>query len=334
MNRRRVVLLARPGVACERTQEALAQAGAELAACLDPLVADEALVRAHAPEAVLVVLDPMVEQVLDRYQGLLADPTLDALFEDADVAARREGWEAARWARHLRAKLHGHADVLPPAAGAAAAGASGGMAEADLRFEEDMRRIQLAAAQVELDPAADRRSAPRLAGAVVIAAGLGGPDVVRQLLAALPAHFPRPVVLDQRIEGGHYDRLVRQMQRVSALPVVLAQAGEPLRAGSVYVLPARLDVVAAPGGLQLAEVAGDPRFAALPPADSALLLLSGADAGLVDTALAIRLGGGLALGQAADNCYDPAASQQLVARGGEAEPVAGLVRRLLQRWSA
>src|SRR5690606_18463673 len=30
------------------------------------------------------------------------------------LAVQREGWEAARWARHLSAKLHGHDDVLPP----------------------------------------------------------------------------------------------------------------------------------------------------------------------------------------------------------------------------
>src|SRR5690606_31697527 len=33
------------------------------------------------------------------------------------VAAKREGWDAARWVRHLAAKLGGHQDVLPPGAG-------------------------------------------------------------------------------------------------------------------------------------------------------------------------------------------------------------------------
>ena len=113
--RKRVVLLARAGVSCERTQAALAQAGAELAATLDPVEAGEQDVRAASPDAVMVVLDPAVEQALDKFDGLLGDPSLDIMFEDADVAARRVGWEAARWARHLDAKLNGHDNVLPKA---------------------------------------------------------------------------------------------------------------------------------------------------------------------------------------------------------------------------
>ncbi|MCP2839698.1 chemotaxis protein CheB, partial [Salmonella enterica] len=56
-------------------------------------------------------------------------------------------------------------------------------------------------------------------GAVVVLAGIGGPDAVRQLLGALPAGFPRPVLVRQRLDGGRYDKLVAQMQRVSAMPV-------------------------------------------------------------------------------------------------------------------
>jgi chemosensory pili system protein ChpB (putative protein-glutamate methylesterase) len=44
-----------------------------------------------------------------------------------------------------------------------------------------------------------------------------------------------------------------------------------------------------------------------------MLLLSGAAPALVDAALAMRMAGGLALGQATENCFDPAASQALAA---------------------
>src|SRR5690606_28501649 len=46
--------------------------------------------------------------------ALLSDPAVLVMFDEADVAARRDGWDAARWVRHLAAKLHGHGDVLPP----------------------------------------------------------------------------------------------------------------------------------------------------------------------------------------------------------------------------
>ncbi len=336
-NRKRVVLLARPGAERDRTQAAIAAAEADIAAVLDPSDASEEDVRAVAPDALLVILDPAVEHALDRFDGVLGDPGLDIMFEDADVAARREGWEAARWARHLNAKLYGHDDVLPRAkASPAVADPNEHMKAEDERFRDDLETLQLRVAAMPEVPRDDDMHAATQSkrGVVVIAAGVGGPDAVRQLLGGLPEGFPLPVVLRQRIEGGQYDKLVRQMQRASQLRVVLAQAGDPLQPGTVHVLPNGLDVQAAPAGLVFAPIDGQPTFAAMPPGDSALLLLSGADLALVDRALALSMAGGLALGQSTENCFDPAASNALVARGGEAEAIAKLPHKLLQRWPA
>lgn len=325
MSARRVLVLARAGAARDRTEAALRQAGAVLAGVLDPAGADEAQVRAAAPDAVLVVLDPVAEAALEKFDAVLADPSLLVLFDDAEVAARRDGWEAARWARHLTAKLQGHRDVLPAPPGGAPA----------RDFEQEMHDLTMEVAALQpLAPAAVGSAVALPDGAVVVAAGIGGPDAVRQLLGELPEDFPRPVLLRQRIEGGQYDRLVRQMQRAARMPVVLASAGEPLCRGHVHVMPDHLDVGEAPAGLHFVEVAGEPRFAALRPGDSAMLLLSGAAPALVDAALAMRMAGGLALGQATENCFDPAASQALAARGGEADSLAGMSRQLLQRWPA
>ena len=323
MNARRVLVLARAGAARDRTEAALRQAGAELAGTLDPAEVDGDQVRAVAPDVVLVVLEPVAEAALGKFNDVLADPAFEVMFDDADVAARRDGWEAARWARHLAAKLHGHQDVLPAASGR-------GFAQ-----EVEALALQVAA----LPPVAHAQSGSAAAqaqpdGAVVAAAGVGGPDAVRQLLGELPETFPRAVLLRQRVEGGQYDRLVRQMQRAARMQVMLASAGEPLRRGAVYVMPDGLDVGAAPAGLHFVQATGEPRFAALRPADSAMLLLSGAAPALVDVALAMRWAGGLALGQAAENCCDPAASQALVARGGDARSLAEMSRQLLQRWPA
>ena len=332
--RKRVVVLTRPGSARERTGAAIAEAGADVVAVLDPAVATEAEVRDAKPDAVLVILDPATEQALQKFDGVLGDPGLEIMFEDAEVAAKREGWEAARWARHLGAKLYGHGDVLPRAKGASPASDSnqrGG--NQDARFRQEMEALQRQVAAMPDVPRARVADAAKT-GAVVIAAGVGGPDAVRQLLGGLPAGFPRPVLLRQRIEGGQYDKLVRQMQRATQLPVALAQPGDPLQAGTVHVLADGIDVQDAPAGLVFAAIDGQPSFAALVPGDSALLLLSGADPALVDRALALSLAGGLALGQSPDNCFDPAASTALVARGGAALGLAGLPLKLLQRWPA
>ena len=332
--RKRVVVLTRPGSARERTGAAIAEAGADVVAVLDPAVATEAEVRDAKPDAVLVILDPATEQALQKFDGVLGDPGLEIMFEDAEVAAKREGWEAARWARHLGAKLYGHGDVLPRAKGASPASDSnqrGG--NQDARFRQEMEALQRQVAAMPDVPHARVADAAKT-GAVVIAAGVGGPDAVRQLLGGLPAGFPRPVLLRQRIEGGQYDKLVRQMQRATQLPVALAQPGDPLQAGTVHVLADGIDVQDAPAGLVFAAIDGQPSFAALVPGDSALLLLSGADPALVDRALALSLAGGLALGQSPENCFDPAASNALVARGGAALGLAGLPLKLLQRWPA
>ena len=332
--RKRVVVLTRPGSARERTGAAIAEAGADVVAVLDPAVATEAEVRDAKPDAVLVILDPATEQALQKFDGVLGDPGLEIMFEDAEVAAKREGWEAARWARHLGAKLYGHGDVLPRAKGASPASDSnqrGG--NQDARLRQEMEALQRQVAAMPDVPRARVADAAKT-GAVVIAAGVGGPDAVRQLLGGLPAGFPRPVLLRQRIEGGQYDKLVRQMQRATQLPVALAQPGDPLQAGTVHVLADGIDVQDAPAGLVFAAIDGQPSFAALVPGDSALLLLSGADPALVDRALALSLAGGLALGQSPDNCFDPAASNALVARGGAALGLAGLPLKLLQRWPA
>lgn len=322
MSRTRVVVLARPGAARDRTETAVREAGGELVATLDPTACDAAAVAAAAAEALLVVLDPLVEAALDGLDALLTDPALMVMFEDADVAAKREGWEAARWARHLAAKLHGHADVLPAAP----------PPDANQGLAKEMEALAKQVAELpKLSPVVGTPQV-QVDGALVIAAGVGGPDAVRQLLGSLPAGFPRAVLLRQNITGGQYDKLVRQMQRASQLPVSLGKPGDVLVRGQLYVLPDALDIQQSGEQLVLVEAETAARFAALRAADSGMLLLSGADPAMVDIALALRLGGALVYGQAPDNCFDPATSKSLVARGGEARSLAEMSHLLLQRW--
>ncbi len=322
MSGRRVVVLARAGAARDQSQAAVLQAEAEVVATMDPIETSEAEVRAATPDALLVVLDPVTEQALGNLEDLFSDPTLEVLFDDADVAAKRSGWDLARWSRHLAAKLQGHGNVLPapPTKEPTAKG-----------FASEAAEIALSMAlltSVDEVPV----QAPKIDGAVIVVAGIGGPDAVRQLLGGLPSTFPRAVLLRQHIEGGQYDRLVRQLQRATPLSVMLAQAGETLRTGMVYVIPDGLDVQAGNHGGVFVEANGEPQFAALPRADSAMLLLSGASASQVDVALSMRYGGSQVYGQAPENSFDPSASALLVARGGETRSLAELTRLLIERW--
>ena len=110
----RVALLARPGNACDRLQTALRDAGADVVLVADPTLTDADNVRAAGVQAILVALEPSVEDALERFDGVLDDPAITVIFDEADLAAQREGWDAARWVRHLAAKLKGADDVLPP----------------------------------------------------------------------------------------------------------------------------------------------------------------------------------------------------------------------------
>src|ERR1700741_3555446 len=120
-NARRVVLLARPGAARERMREALDQAGANVVVEADPATSDQASVLTAQPEAALIVLDAATDEALERFDGVLSNPQIEVLFEEAELVLGRVGWDAARWVRHLRAKLGLSDTVLPPGRSAAAA---------------------------------------------------------------------------------------------------------------------------------------------------------------------------------------------------------------------
>lgn len=385
----RVALLARPGQACERLGAALRDAGADVVMVADPTEAQPAAVAASGAQAVLIALEPSIEDALERFDSLLADPDMIVIFEEADLAAQREGWDAARWMRHLAAKLGRRDDVLPPGTEAESdvaiepgrlslyqrpeshadvaafadeaqshapdvprdAGldpASGPEtlhslrdgdsdrarfqeddSETTGRFHRDLDDLQQRIADMQLENAPRAGSGGQ--GVVMILAGIGGPDAVRQLLAELPPGFSRPVLVLQRLDGARHDKLVRQMQRATTMPVQLAEPGAALQPGHVYVLPAELGLVAEAGGLVFGNDGGDV-FAALPAADSAIVMLSGSDPALVDEAMHQSWNGAVVVAQSPDGCYDTAATDALIARGAEAGTPADLARRLAARW--
>lgn len=407
---KRVALLARPGEARERLRVALHEAGADIVLEDDPNTLDADALGGSAPQVVLVALEPAIEDSLERFDSVLHDPAVAVIFDEADLAARRQGWDAQRWARHLAAKLHGHRDVLPPGreedmvlqlepglpvtpaqlhegdgialhleeaadralelpsddfaytGGLQARQAGEHVVDADdwLRTAGQETapapspavppplplpdapsvpppipapKFDLSSLELEPLDAGGTSAAARVQGAVLVFAGIGGPDAVRKLLAELPEGFPKPVLVHLRLDGGRYDNLVRQMERVAHMPVVLAEAGTPAEAGHVYVLPG--DVVPFVDAGQVAFRPGaviHTMIPQLPPADSAVLLLSGSDSALVDPAATLGTQGALVLGQSQEGCYDPAAPRALAARGADLGTPAQLAQRLTDRW--
>ncbi|HEX5755655.1 MAG TPA: chemotaxis protein CheB [Arenimonas sp.] len=110
----RIALLGRAGDAREQLRKALVDLGADLVAEGDPAELDPGVLIGLKPKVLLISLEPAIEDALDRFNDVLASPDVEVMFDDAEVTRGLEGWDLARWARHLAAKLVG-SDVLPPA---------------------------------------------------------------------------------------------------------------------------------------------------------------------------------------------------------------------------
>ncbi|HEV2606650.1 MAG TPA: chemotaxis protein CheB, partial [Xanthomonadaceae bacterium] len=364
----RVVVLGRPGEAQQQLQHALNELGAETLAVGDFDQLDPVKMREQQPDVWLVSMDESTDATrLERWQPLFDDPDATVVFDDADVTRRLSGWDLARWARHLAAKVLGREDVLPPVspdaerlprtqaaeedsgasgielslmddadfaalsanfdaerkqreesteappamalddllsahsdddhdAGAddakSDAGSTAAPAPAAPSFNSDFSLLDIdadlstprKAAAAKPAPSIDTSgfslepldeteevqaatTTPRVAagdasgksagaathadGLIAIVAGLGGPDAVRQFLAALPTSLPVPVLLWQHLDAGKHDRLVQQLAKATMLPVYLAKEGDIAKPGAVAVMSTGL-VTSSNNGLRFA----------------------------------------------------------------------------------
>lgn len=72
---------------------------------------------------------------------------------------------------------------------------------------------------------------------VAIAASTGGPAVLQRILGRLPLAFPPPVLVVQHIADGFTPALVDWLDAVCRVRVKIAEHGERLASGVVYVAP-------------------------------------------------------------------------------------------------
>jgi two-component system chemotaxis response regulator CheB len=96
-------------------------------------------------------------------------------------------------------------------------------------------------------------NAPRVLG---IAASTGGPAALARILRDLPDGFPVPILVVQHIAEGFEGGLVHWLGGETPLRVKLAEDGEPLRGGTMYVAPSGSHLGAANGVVQLLK--GEP----------------------------------------------------------------------------
>jgi two-component system chemotaxis response regulator CheB len=72
---------------------------------------------------------------------------------------------------------------------------------------------------------------------LAIAASTGGPAALHRILSELPAGFPLPILVVQHIALGFAQGMAGWLSSVTPLTVKVAEEGEPLRRGTVYIAP-------------------------------------------------------------------------------------------------
>lgn len=75
---------------------------------------DRAALEASGARVVVINLDPDLDTALDDAYALLDDDRYNVIFNEAQVSSRLAGWDHARWARHLLAKITGATSIDPP----------------------------------------------------------------------------------------------------------------------------------------------------------------------------------------------------------------------------
>lgn len=98
-----------------------------------------------------------------------------------------------------------------------------------------VRHYDLAPAPVAPPAASAHALHDAPAEVVAIAASTGGPAAIHRILTVLPADFPVPILIVQHISRGFSGGFAGWLDKASAVRVKLAEEGEVLRPGTVYV---------------------------------------------------------------------------------------------------
>lgn len=106
------------------------------------------------------------------------------------------------------------------------------------------------------------KTGKRIGKPEVIGIGIstGGPQTLTQLLPALPASFPVPILLVQHMPPMFTGSLARDLDRRCKLTVAEAQDGQPVRAGEVLIAPGgkHMRVGSGPDGKPAVQITNDP----------------------------------------------------------------------------
>ncbi|MBN8726631.1 MAG: hypothetical protein J0H15_02875 [Xanthomonadales bacterium] len=253
------------------------------AGAVDPVdaAAEPALPSTPEWEELAATADSLLLAEADRLEAEAAGDevtagAVDAEPEPQDAASIR----APEWS------LEDISDELPPAAAdpldfgietihaaeflAPTDDAPAGPAAAHEAFGLELELIPLEEAvaprQVSDEPLYEARlehaaAAPRIRQVWVLGASVGGPEAVREFLAALPRDCPALFLLAQHLGGEFVDIMARQLAQATPLTVRTPEHGDRLGHGEVIIVPAERRLRVDPSGtVVLREAAADSAF--------------------------------------------------------------------------
>lgn len=110
----RVALLYQEAEAAQSLRSALSQAGVSILVDMRADALDAAKILASDVHAIVVNLDPELEDHFDAITDALEGATQPVMYNDPAASSDLGGWDRARWLRHLSAKLKGSRDTTPP----------------------------------------------------------------------------------------------------------------------------------------------------------------------------------------------------------------------------
>jgi two-component system chemotaxis response regulator CheB len=152
---------------------------------------------------------------------------------------------------------------------------------------------------------------------IAIGVSTGGPPAVQRILAALPAHFPVPILIAQHMPRAFTGPFAQRLDATSALTVREAKDGMPLAPGLVLVGPGGLHLRVRRQGLGLhAEVGQEPQDALYKPSATELiasvartcagraaaLIMTGMGSDGLEGARRLKAAGGVVLAQSEATC--------------------------------
>jgi two-component system response regulator WspF len=170
--------------------------------------------------------------------------------------------------------------------------------------------------------AVERRAHSRLSALPIVAIGssTGGPQALAEILSHLPQHFPAAILVAQHVDEHFAPGLATWLQRHSSLPVRIAQPGEPVKAGTVWIAGTNDHLIYEEGNASAPQgwldYTPDPKETAYRPSVDALfgsladasdairigVLLTGMGRDGAEGLLAMRKAGAVTIAQDAETC--------------------------------